>query len=404
MTCAAFLSRLPESLSAAREACEHLLTQFSGKSADLMCLFISHHHAERLDEIVAYLSEKLGSRILIGCTGETIIGGAEEIESGPALSLWAAELTGTKLVPFRVSFEETPDGMACLGLPDIDEELKANASSILLFGDPYTADARGVIDRFAEDLPGLPIVGGMASGSEGPGQNRLILAVRGDAEQQSLADGISKIYQEGAVGVILCGGPQLRTVVSQGCKPIGKPFVVTNAERNLVFELGGLPPLQQLKLFFNELTPTDQALVRQGLQLGIAMSEYREQFGMGDFLVSNVIGVDPEKGVIAIGNRIRVGQTVQFHVRDAQTADEELRQLLERERDRQSAAPQGMLIFSCNGRGTRLFPQPHHDAHAVTSILGAVPLAGFFAQGELGPVAGKNYIHGYTASIALLDS
>lgn len=397
MTCAAFLSRLVDSLPAAREAAEQILSQLKGQTPDLTCLFLSHHHVEHLDDVVNLLVERLGSRVTIGCTGETIIGGGEEIENGPALSVWSSLSPETELLPFRVTFEETPDGLVCTGLPEFTDELKAKASSLLLFGEPFTSDARVMIDLFADDLPALPIVGGMASGGNGPGQNRLVLAIRENVETAS------PIIEQGAVGVILCGGPRLRTVVSQGCKPIGKPFVVTKAEKNLIFELGGQPPLAQLQLFFNDLTPGDQALVRKGLHVGIAMSEYRDQFGMGDFLISNVIGVDPDKGVVAIGNRVRVGQTVQFHVRDAQTADAELRHLLERERDAQAASPQGMLIFSCNGRGTRLFPQPNHDAEALQSIIGTVPVAGLFAQGELGPVAGKNYIHGYTASVALFD-
>ncbi|MDA0832848.1 MAG: FIST C-terminal domain-containing protein [Planctomycetota bacterium] len=397
MTCTAFLSRLVDSLSAAREAAEQIISQLKGQVPDLTCLFLSHHHVEHLDEIVRLLVETLGSRVTIGCTGETIIGAGEEIENGPALSVWSAVLPEADLRPFRVTFEETPDGLVCTGIPEIDDDLKAKATSLLLFGEPFTCDARVIIDLFENELPNVPIVGGMASGGSGPGQNRLVFAI---TESEHAAD---TVVEQGAVGVLLCGGPRLRTVVSQGCKPIGKPFVVTKAEKNLVFELGGQPPLAQLQLFFNDLTSTDQALVRKGLHLGIAMSEYRDQFGMGDFLISNVIGVDPDKGVIAIGNRVRVGQTVQFHVRDAETADAELKHLLERERDRQSVSPQGILIFSCNGRGTRLFPEPNHDAEALQSIIGAIPAAGFFAQGELGPVGGKNYIHGYTASVALFD-
>lgn len=395
MNCAASLSRQSDSRSAAVEAAEQIVSRLSNGSPDLTCVFISHDHVDSLDEIVAILTEKLGSRVTVGCTGETIIGGGEEIESGPALSVWCASLPGTELIPFRATLEETPEGWVCIGLPEIDDELKSKASSLLLLGEPFSFDPRVIIERLAEELPELPIVGGMASGGGNAGDNRLVLAVRDAGANPEI------VVSDGAVGVILCGGSQLRTVVSQGCKPIGKPFIVTKAERNVVYELGGKPPLAQLQEFFGDLSAGDQALVRKGLHLGMAMSEYRDQFGLGDFLISNVIGVDPEKGFLAIGNMVRVGQTVQFHVRDADTADAELRDMLERERDARDASPQGMLLFSCNGRGTRLFPEPNHDAAALQSILGEIPVAGFFAQGELGPVAGKNYVHGYTASVAI---
>jgi small ligand-binding sensory domain FIST len=202
--------------------------------------------------------------------------------------------------------------------------------------------------------------------------------------------------------VVLQGGPRVRTVVSQGCRPIGDTMVVTKAEGNLILELGGRGALPRLEQTYAGLSEPDRALLRNGLHLGIAMTEYREQFARGDFLITNVISADRETGALAIGNLVRPGQTVQFHVRDSQTAHQDLQELLTRlQADRPPGG--GALLFSCNGRGSRLFSQPNHDAGLVQEICGPLPLAGFFARGELGPVGKRNFIHGFTASLALFD-
>jgi small ligand-binding sensory domain FIST len=193
------------------------------------------------------------------------------------------------------------------------------------------------------------------------------------------------------------------TLVSQGCKPIGSTYVVTRAERNVIFELGGRPAMERLQELYPTLSPQDQQLIEQGLLVGLAMSEYQERFRRGDFLITNVMGAHRESGAILLGNLVRTGQTVQFHVRDAKTADEDLRHMLgqlDQSSDRRFA---GGLLFSCNGRGTRMFPEPHHDAQGIRKALGPLPLAGLFAAGEIGPVGGRNYIHGFTASLALFQ-
>jgi small ligand-binding sensory domain FIST len=200
---------------------------------------------------------------------------------------------------------------------------------------------------------------------------------------------------------VISGPVRLDTVVSQGCRPIGKPFVVTKAERNVIYELGGKPALLQLKELFDQLPTREQILVQRYLHVGRVVSEYRERFEQGDFLVRNVIGIDPGAGAIAIGDYIRTGQTVQFHVRDQEAADGELKQLLAEAKKLPLAEPSGALLFSCNGRGTNMFSQPDHDALAIDRALGGLPLAGFFAQGEIGPIGGQNFIHGFTASVAI---
>jgi small ligand-binding sensory domain FIST len=243
-----------------------------------------------------------------------------------------------------------------------------------------------MLARLEDDQPGIPVLGGVASGGAGPGDNRVFLDDRS--------------YESGAVAVLLHGGVRIRSVVSQGCRPIGRRFVITKAERQVIAELGGKPALAQLNEVYAELSPEEQQLVQQGLHVGRVLNEQQEDFGRGDFLVRNCLGADRASGAIAIGDYVRIGQTVQFHVRDAVTADEDLRDLLAAARHEAGEAA-AALLFTCNGRGTRLFDQPDHDARALETACGDIPVAGFFAQGEIGPIGGRNFVHGFTASLAL---
>jgi len=387
MPFAAALSNRPSMKSAVDEASQEIVAALGGQAPDLTCVFVSHHFSNRFGELADQLQFALGSRVLIGCTGESIVGGSMECEDEPALSLWCAILPGATLEPFQLTFEQTPDGLLCSGLPDDLGEHLAETRAVLFLGDPYSSLPQAVLDMLADELPGVPVVGGMASGGSA-GDNRLFLN--------------DQMVESGAIGVIVRGGPRVRTIVSQGCRPIGTTYVVTRAERNIIYELGGVPPLERLKELFQKLPQRDQQLVDNGIHLGVVMNEYQESFHRGDFLIVKVHGADRNTGALATGGLMRVGQTVQFHIRDAETADEDLRQLLQRDAE-QASRHRGALLFSCNGRGTRMFSVLNHDAAAIQQILGPLPLAGFFAQGELGPVGGKNYIHGFTASIVVFE-
>jgi small ligand-binding sensory domain FIST len=229
----------------------------------------------------------------------------------------------------------------------------------------------------------------MASGARQAGENPLLIG--------------EDLRLDGAVGVLLRGAVKARSVVSQGCRPIGRPLIITKAKDNIILELGGKTALDQLQQLWQELGPRDRELVQHGLHVGRVISEYMDAFRRGDFLVRNVVGLDKASGALAITERVRVGQTIQFHVRDASTADEDLHAMLQLDRRGHAGKPAAALLFSCNGRGTRLFEQPDHDARAIRAEAGAIPLAGFFAQGELGPVGGINFIHGFTASVVLFE-
>jgi small ligand-binding sensory domain FIST len=368
------------------EICESVLSGLGGAAPQLTFVFSSVHHAPEFSRLPQELRRRLRSEFLAGCTGEAVIGLEREFESGPCLSVWCAALDDVQLRSFALDFEQTPDGIVCSGLPDARPGESPRA--IFLFGEPYSTSPQTALDVIADEYPSVPVVGGMAGGG-GPGENRLFL---NDDE-----------IHGGAVGLILSGNVSLRTIVSQGCRPIGTPFVVTGARRNIVTSLGGVPPLRRLEAMYPDLAPRDRVLLEEGLHLGVAMNEYRDHFERGDFLIANVLGADRDSGAIAIGATVRTGQTVQFHLRDADTADEDLRLMLERYQSTASQPPQGALLFSCNGRGARFFSVPHHDSAAVTKHLGPLPLAGIFAHGELGPVAGRNYVHGYTASIVVFE-
>jgi small ligand-binding sensory domain FIST len=260
---------------------------------------------------------------------------------------------------------------------------------VLLLGDPYTFPTDQFLTRMNEDARGVPVLGGMASGIGGAGECRLI---QGET-----------VHDQGAIGVLLEGELGLRWIVSQGCRPIGRHMVVTKAQQNVILELGGRTPLDQLRELWPTLPTRDQRLFQSGLHLGRVLNEYRGEFQRGDFLIRNVVGVEPNSGALIINDHVRVGQTVQFQLRDAEAADEDLHALLQLDLHAHERRPAGALLFSCNGRGTRLFEQPDHDARVVRKEAGPIPLAGFFAMGELGPVGGQNFIHGFTASVALFE-
>jgi small ligand-binding sensory domain FIST len=381
MRCAVALSTLRNSESAQREVIDRLAEAFAGESADLAVVFASMHHAAALGQVGAELMARGLGRHLIGCTGETIIGEGSEVEGEPALSVWAIQLPGAVLKPIRIVAED--DGFAAL------DGFTEGPDSVLLLGDPFTFAPDPWLKKLQTRAAGLRVMGGMASGSQVPRENRLIL------------DG--QTYEDGAVGVVLGGKVAVRTLVSQGCRPIGRPLIVTKVERNLIRELGRRPSLEVLRELFEELPEDERELVQSGLHIGRVINEYQDEFRRGDFLVRNVMGAD-DQGGIAITDLVRVGQTVQFHVRDAETADEDLRSLIDTDRiDHPRAKVAGALLFSCNGRGTRLFADPDHDVGVLRERFGPIPVAGFFAMGEIGPVGGQNFVHGYTASVVLFE-
>jgi small ligand-binding sensory domain FIST len=398
LRCAAAISTAADMRTAVREVAEQALDQLNAP-VDLAIFFTSlagepGGNSDGAESgggaLAAALCDALATDRVIGCTGESIVGPGREVEESPALALWVASMPGATIELLRLTFERSPEGGAFVGWPASLEGRWPPEAGLLLLGEPFSFPADALLERLNEDRPGALVAGGMASGGHAPGDNSLWLGQRR--------------WSDGAVGAWVHGGVRFRSVVSQGCRPIGRPLVVTKADRNVIHELGGKPALAAFSEIYAALTPEEQALARGGMHVGRVVNEYQDGFARGDFLIRNVIGADRDIGAIAIGDYARVGQTVQFHVRDAHTADEDLTQLLSAARGKMRGRPAGALMFTCNGRGTRLFEQPHHDAAALAAEWPGLPVAGFFAQGEIGPIGGRNFLHGFTASIVLLEA
>jgi len=377
------LSRQADTEKAAGDLADEIQAKFGTAPIDLACLFFSAHHAAKADGLAATISRLLRPRFFIGCSGEGIIAGAEELETGPAVTLWAASLPDVTLDPIRLSFSPAQDQFRLSDWP----EFSGDDASLLLLADPFTTPVQEVLSLLDERYPEIKAIGGLAGGGQRVGENRLIFH--------------HEVLTGGLVGVRVSGPVDIRPVISQGCRLIGDRFVVTKAEHNLIHELGGVPALERLQAVFESLPEEDRRHAHRALHLGIAIDEHRDRFERGDFLVRNLVGADQTTGAVAIGDIVQEGQTVQFHLRDARSASEDLKMLLAADRATHRHPPLGALLFSCCGRGQGLFGRPHHDAMATADRLGAIPLAGFFAQGEIGPVGGRNFLHGYTASMAL---
>jgi len=352
---------------------------------DLVLLFCTAHFEDELEAIVERVDSTFSNAVVVGCTAEGTIGHDRELERTPSISLLAGCLPDVQIRPFHIR-QEHVDGATTV----FDWERIVGASpdanpTFVAFGDPFRVSIHGFIERINKLFPAAPLVGGIASAGYEPEQNRLIL------------DG--DVLREGIVGVALSGRLIVDTVVSQGCRPIGKPFVITKGDQNVIRELGGRPALAQLHNVLVGLSKEDDALARQALFVGRVIDERKDDFKRGDFLIQNIIGVDRSSGAVGIAGHARVGATVQFHVRDAASADEDLRALLAPHARQDVRAA---MLFGCNGRGTNMWPKPGHDVGVLRETLGPVPVAGFFCGGEFGPVGGSNFVHGFTASIALL--
>ena len=361
---------------AAREAREAL----GGGGADLAFLFLSADHLDGAEEALSAALEELEPAHMLGCVAQGVIGRDRELEQGPGASVWAAALPGSSIETFHAIAFGTDEGVAVAGVPPFDD-----ADLVALLADPFTFPAAGFLSKLNEEEEQVPLVGGLAAGGGEPEAQALFLN--------------GEVLTDGAVGAVV-RGVRVRTVVSQGCAPFGTDAVITSAEENVVHELAGKSALERLQSEVRVMTEEQQRLAaRGGVLAGLVIDENRSDYGRGDYLMRGLIGADEESGSLAIGEHVRVGQTLRFHVRDARSADEDLRESLTSALDGETAA--GALLFTCNGRGTNMFPEPDHDARAVAAALGSDSLAGFFCAGEIGPVGGKPFLHGFTATLAL---
>ena len=374
------LSVSPEAAEAAGAAAREAAAALGGAPVDLAFLFLSADHFGAAEAALEAVEEELAPVHVLGCVAEGVVARDRELEDGPAAAVWAASLPDAAIETFQSVALGIDEGVAVTGIPNLDE-----ADLVTLLVDPFTYPAGGFLSKLNEEEDRVPLVGGLAGGG-------------GEPDTQALfCDG--ELLYEGAVGAVLRGVP-VRTVVSQGCEPVGRDSVITHAEDNVVFELAGEPALDRLKGDLGTLTPEqERSAARGGVLAGLVIDENRADYRRGDYLMRSLTGVDEESGALAVGEAVRVGQTLRFHVRDEASADADLRENLAAALNGERAA--GALLFTCNGRGTNLFSSPDHDARIAAELLGADALAGFFCAGEIGPVGGKPFLHGFTATLAV---
>lgn len=324
--------------------------------------------------------------LLAGCSAAGLVGVGTEAERSAGFSLLLLHLPETRVCAVRLPalgaaedrFEA--EEMRAMAGPDA-----GNCAAWIVVANPFQLAVEPWLEAWNAAWPGVPTVGGLGGG----GMSADDCFVFHDRE-----------IVEGGVAIGFDGGVSVHTLVSQGCRPIGEPMTITGAEGHLVTTLGSRPAYAVLDETYGALSPADKAIARDNIFVGLAMSEYLEEFKTGDFLIRNLLGGDADGGVLAIGAIPRVGQTLQFQLRDSKSADAELRHLVE-ETGRRAKDPIASLVFACAGRGRSMFGAPHHDARVLREGLGRHASAGFFCNGEIGPVGGKSFVHGYTASVAV---
>ena len=375
---------------AVHEASEQILEKLDGANPDLAVIFISSHHRPSYFTAPEVIAEALGAKVLIGCSAAGVIGGGQEVERRPGIAISAAVLPGVELSAFHLNQDELPSPDAppqawheLLGL------LPVECPAIMLLPDPFTLRTDHLLAGLDFAYPSTVKIGGLASGGGQPGANYLFIN--------------EKSVRSGAVGIAFSGDLTVETIVAQGCRPIGEPLVVTESEINVISRLGHQTPLDVLRELFEAAETREKRLIRRSLQIGIIMDRLAQDSGDGEFLIRNVIGADEEDGTLAVGELVQEGQVVQFFVRDAQAADEDLRMMLEEYIDNlnEEAIPESALLFSCLGRGQYLYGSPDHDTNMFTEMVADIPIAGFFSNGEIGPIGDQTFLHGYSASFAM---
>ncbi|HEX5132114.1 MAG TPA: FIST N-terminal domain-containing protein [Candidatus Krumholzibacteria bacterium] len=359
-----------------------------GEHADIALVFASAHFAARAEGLVANLKRAIGARVMVGCTGEGVIGPSHEIEEQPAVAVVAALMPGVGVEPFAIPRADLmqialdPANLHQYYSPPIDTRF------MVMLADPFSAPMDGVLAAFNRECEDMPIIGGMASGARQPGETVLMMNDR--------------VIREGLVGVAFSGPIEADIIVSQGCRPVGEVLEVTGSRNNIIEMLGDESPLAHIQHMLDDMDDDDRDLLQNGLFIGRAIDSGKELLGRGDFLIRGVLGVDSSTGAIAVSDVINPGERIQFHLRDAATAREDLEMMLSPHA--LFGEPSGAFLFSCNGRGTRLYDEPDGDISAIRGFFKDIDLAGFFCAGEIGPIGGRNFLHGHTASLALIRS
>ena len=374
---------------AIEECATKVVSELGEVAPDLAVIFVSTHHEADYDTVSGIVKPRLEPAKVFGCSGGGIIGNGEEIEQRPAVSITVASLPGVEIVDFHLDGDSLPDLDAG---PSSWEELvqvsKDQDPQFVMLADPFSFPVQNLLMGLDFAFTESAKIGGMASGANQQGGNALFLS--------------DCVYRSGAIGLALHGNITVDTVVAQGCRPVGQPMRITESQRNLLVKLDGQPPLEHLKELFQTMSQRDQGLMQNSLFLGVVTDELLDTPQQGDFLIRNVVGMDAKTGVLAIGEMLKEGQLVQFHLRDAETSADDLTAVLERYAiENRENQVHGALLFSCLGRGQYLYGRPNHDSDIFQEKLGSVPLGGFFCNGEIGPVSGTTFLHGYTSSFGI---
>lgn len=364
-------------------------SEMGSGSPDLALVFASPHFAPDFAQMPATVRRELNPRILIGCSGGGVIGAGREIEDRAGLSLIVARLPGVDLLPFRVEDRDLPDLDAS---PAAWERLTGAAStdgpSFVLLADPFTIRTDNLLAGLDYAFPGSAKVGGLASGPNKASGNALFLG--------------SQVCWTGAVGIALQGALRLDAIVAQGCRPIGRAMTITSCHQNVLLALDGQKPLAVLRALHDASSDRDKMLINHDLHLGVIADSLKQDLQPGDFLIRNVLGIQEETDGLVTGEVLSEGQVVRFHVRDAITAEEVLvSHLHQYAKDHGSPPGSGALLFSCLGRGVHLFGKPNHDAGIFRREVGAMPLGGFFCNGEIGPVGQGTFLQSFTSAFAI---
>jgi small ligand-binding sensory domain FIST len=389
MKWATTISRKTSFEEAIRGCAEDVARRLGPGPLSLTMAFVTPHFANYYPRLYGLVTRYLEPGAFLGCSGGGVIGGGEEVERAPAVTLVAARLPEVDLTPFRVDgplpdLDGPPDAWERLVGVGADEE-----PQFVLLVDPFSVRAETLLAGLDYAFPASSKIGGLASGGTSPGLNTLFMN--------------EAVFPDGAVGVALSGNVALDTIVAQGCRPVGELMQVTGCDGNLLYELDGKRALHAVQELFATLDERDRRLAGTALFVGVLMDEFVEEPRVGDFLIRNLIGVDPQRGAVAVGEHLQEGMRVRFHLRDAETSAEDLHAMLRgyEKASPDPGSPSGALLFSCLGRGEGLYGRPNFDTQVFHEHLGDVPVAGFFCNGEIGPVGGTTFLHGYTSSFGL---
>ena len=383
------VSNSPSLDLAIEDVSREILKKLNNKKADLALIFISSHHSSYYEKIIEKIKVNIDCEIILGCSGSGVIGEGKEFEYLPGVSLTVASLPNVELKPFHFSQDELPSpDEGPDAWKDIIEVIDDNPKTIVLFPDPFSIRTEYILDGLDFAFPDTKIIGALASGGNKPGENALFVN--------------DETYFRGCSGLVITGDFELDILVAKSCRPIGEPMIVTQSNNNIINELDGDLPIVAIKKLYDDLPEDEKDVMNNALQIGILMDRLGDIDDEITYMIRNISSIDKETGSISIGESITDGQVIQFHLRDSQAAQEELKKMLSEYEIDDGQIIKSTLMFSSVGRGKYLLGESHHDINLYKNIIGnESPITGFFSNGEISPIGDRTYLHGYTSSFAI---